>query len=170
MLWNKIFLFQFIRIVMDGIMILDHGADRLRAFLCHWLHYNTWIVILRTFSIMQWYFTQLTVTLLNYRKVWNNLSHISSVFCTTFCKRVHCDGSTSGFATSATITVNEFAKNSAKNTRNVTKILLQIFLQFCNVTVSCVGYWPTQMRTLSIICLHFFDIFSSLCVKKKSVN
>ena len=26
------------------------------------------------------------------------------------------------------------------------------------------------MRTLSIICLHFFDIFSSLCVKKKSVN
>ena len=26
------------------------------------------------------------------------------------------------------------------------------------------------MRTLSIICLHFFDIFSPLCVKKKSVN
>ena len=88
----------------------------------------------------KWYFTQLTVTLLNCRKVWSNLSHISSVFCTIFCKRVHCDGSTSGFATSATITVNEFAKNSAKNTRNVTKILLQIFLQFCNVTVSCVGY------------------------------
>ena len=120
--------------------------------------------------LSKWYFTQLTVTLLNCRKVWSNLSHISSVFCTIFCKRVHCDGSTSGFATSATITVNEFAKNSAKNTRNVTKILLQIFLQFCNVTVSCVGYWPTQMRTLSIICLHFFDIFSPLCVKKKSVN
>ena len=90
--------------------------------------------------VANWYFTQLTVTLLNCRKVWSNLSHISSVFCTIFCKRVHCDGSTSGFATSATITVNEFAKNSAKNTRNVTKILLQIFLQFCNVTVSCVGY------------------------------
>ena len=120
--------------------------------------------------VLKWYFTQLTVTLLNCRKVWSNLSHISSVFCTIFCKRVHCDGSTSGFATSATITVNKFAKNSAKNTRNVTKILLQIFLQFCNVTVSCVGYWPTQMRTLSIICLHFFDIFSPLCVKKKSVN
>ena len=92
-------------------------------------------------KIAQWYFTQLTVTLLNCIKVWSNLSHISSVFCTIFCKRVHCDGSTSGFATSATITVNEFAKNSAKNTRNVTKILLQIFLQFCNVTVSCVGYF-----------------------------
>ena len=118
----------------------------------------------------KWYFTQLTVTLLNCRKVWSNLSHISSRLCTIFCKWNHCDGSTSGFATSATITVNEFAKNSAKNTRNVTKILLQIFLQFCNVTVSCVGYWPTQMRTLSIICLHFFDIFSPLCVKKKSVN
>ena len=97
MLWNKIFLFQFIRIVMDGIMILDHGAARLRAFLCHWLHYNTWIVILRTFSIMQWYFTQLTVTLLNCRKVWCNLSHISSRFSTIFCKWNHCDGSTSGF-------------------------------------------------------------------------
>ena len=43
-------------------------------------------------------------------------------------------------ATSATITVVEFAKNSAKTTRKVTKILLQNFLQFCNVTVSCVGY------------------------------
>ena len=38
-----------------------------------------------------------------------------------------------------------------------------------NVTFSCVGYWPTQMRTLSIISLHLFDIFSPLCVKKKSV-
>ena len=50
-------------------------------------------------------------------------------------------------ATSATITVVEFAKNSAKTTRNVTKILLQNFLQFCNVTVSCVGYFlPNKGR------------------------
>ena len=48
--------------------------------------------------------------------------HISSVFCTIFCKFVHCDGSTRGKATRATITVNSFAKNSAKNTRNVTQI------------------------------------------------
>ena len=112
---------------------------------------------------VRWNRVRRGVAVPNCRKVWSNLSHISSVFCTIFCKRVH-------FATSATITVNEFAKNSSKNTRNVTKIVLQIFLQFCNVTVSCVGYWPTQMRTLSIICLHFFDIFSPLCVKKKSVN
>ena len=68
-----------------------------------------------TQSFMKWYFTQLTVTLLNCRKVWSNLSYISSVFCTIFCKRVHCDGSTSGFVTSAIITVNKFAKNSAIN-------------------------------------------------------
>ena len=45
-----------------------------------------------------WYFTQLTVTLLNCRKVWSNLSHISSRLCTIFCKWNHCDGSTSGFS------------------------------------------------------------------------
>ena len=37
-------------------------------------------------SKMFWYFTQLTVTLLNCRKVWSNLSHISSRFSTIFCK------------------------------------------------------------------------------------
>ena len=49
-------------------------------------------------DIMKWYFTQLTVTLLNCRKVWSNLSHISSRFSTIFCKWNHCDGSTSGFS------------------------------------------------------------------------
>ena len=44
-------------------------------------------------------------------------------------------------ATSATITVVEFAKKSAKTTRKVTKILLQNFLQFSNVTGSFVGYF-----------------------------
>ena len=49
-------------------------------------------------SGLKWYFTQLTVTLLNCRKVWSNLSHISSRFSTIFCKWNHCDGSTSGFS------------------------------------------------------------------------
>ena len=53
-------------------------------------------------------------------------------------------------ATSATITVVEFAKNSAKTTRKVTKILLQNFLQFCNVTVSCVGYFLEFVGRLRI--------------------
>ena len=44
-------------------------------------------------------------------------------------------------ATSATPTVNEFAKNSAKTTINVTNTCYQNLLQFCNVTVSCVGYF-----------------------------
>ena len=51
------------------------------------------------------------------------------------------NGTMSGFAMRATITVDKFAKNCAKNTRNVTKLLLQNFLQFCNVTISCIGYF-----------------------------
>ena len=89
---------------------------------------------------MIWYFTQLTVTLLNCRKVWSNLSHISSRFSTIFANETTVMVARVALATSATITVVEFAKNSAKPTRKVTKILLQNFLQFCNVTVSCVGY------------------------------
>ena len=44
-------------------------------------------------------------------------------------------------ATSAIHTVVEFAKNSAKSTRKVTKNSSKILLQFGNVTVSCVGYF-----------------------------
>ena len=44
-------------------------------------------------------------------------------------------------ATSATPTVNKFAKNSAKITRNVTNTMLQNLLQFSNVTVGVVGYF-----------------------------
>ena len=64
---------------------------------------------------MKWYFTTPTVTLLNYSKFWSNLSHISSLFCTIFCKRVHCGGARVALATSATPTVNEFAKKMCKN-------------------------------------------------------
>ena len=44
-------------------------------------------------------------------------------------------------ATSAIHTVVEFAKNSAKSTRKVTKNSSKILLQFGNVTVSVVGYF-----------------------------
>ena len=43
--------------------------------------------VLTSYAVgLKWYFTQLTVTLLNCRKVWSNLSHISSRFSTIFCK------------------------------------------------------------------------------------
>ena len=42
--------------------------------------------ILVDFKIHKWYFTTPTVTLLNCSKFWSSVSHISSDFCTIFCK------------------------------------------------------------------------------------
>ena len=53
-------------------------------------------------------------------------------------------------ATSAIHTVVEFAKNSAKSTRKVTKNSSKILLQFGNVTVSCVGYFLEFVGRLRI--------------------
>ena len=71
-------------------------------------------------KIAQWYFTQLTVTLLNCRKVWSNLSHISSLLALFFSNEITVMVARVALATSTTITVVEFAKNSAKTTRKVT--------------------------------------------------
>ena len=65
-------------------------------------------------------------------------------------------------ATSATITVVEFAKNSAKTTRNVTKILLQNLLQFCNVTVGVVGYFLGFVGRLRILLLLQINLYYHL--------
>ena len=98
-----------------------HLLDRLRVIWMWSWHFP----FEKDHGVFKWYFTTPTVTLLNCSKFWSSVSHISSDFCTIFCKWVHCGGSTSGFATSATCTVVEFAKNSAKTTRKVTNTLLQ---------------------------------------------
>ena len=54
---------------------------------------------------------------------WRNLSHFLGVFALVFANETHYVGGTSGFATSATNTVVEFAKNSAKATKKWRKIL-----------------------------------------------
>ena len=89
--------------------------------------FSNW-TLSKTVKLMQWYFTQLTVTLLHCSKVLEKFKSLSSGLCTIFCKWDHCVGSTSGFATSATNTVVEFAKNSAKTTRKVTKICSKTLL------------------------------------------
>ena len=62
--------------------------------------------------------------------------YIVSDFCTIFCQIVYCGGSTSGFAMSATPTVNKLAMNCAKLLpRKVTQKVLQDSLQFSNVTL-----------------------------------
>ena len=44
-------------------------------------------------------------------------------------------------ATSAIHTVVEFAKNSAKSTRKVTKTPPKFYYNFVMITISCVGYF-----------------------------
>ena len=71
---------------------------------------------------------------------WRSVSPFLVIFALFLANETTVQVARVALATSATITVVEFAKNSAKTTRKVTKIMLQNFLQFCNVTVSCVGY------------------------------
>ena len=128
-------------------------------------------IILKVRICVGQYPTQLTVTLQNCRKIWSSIFVTFLVFFALF------------FANSFTVMVALVAKPLVLPTQwsNLQKIVQKPLEKWrksapkpyysnSNVTFSCVGYWPTQMRTLSIICLHFFDIFSPLCVKKKSVN
>ena len=76
-------------------------------------------------------------------------------------------------ATSAIHTVVEFAKNSAKSTRKVTKNSSKILLQFGNVTVSCVGYFlefVCRLRIKTYTSITQIALFLILChiLKKKS--
>ena len=99
------------------------------------------IILLNVLTNAKKYPTQLPVTLQNCRKFWSNIFvTFLVVFALFFANSTTVMVALVAKATHATITVVSFAKNSAKTTRNVTKILLQNFLQFCNVTVSCVGY------------------------------
>ena len=88
-------------------------------------------IILKVRICVGQYPTQLTVTLQNCRKFWSNIFvTFLVVFALFFANSTTVMVALVAKATRATITVVSFAKNSAKTTRNVTKICSKIFYNF----------------------------------------